>query len=758
MMRKHDEGITFCDSVVSHLRALLTRRDFVGAVECYEANKGHIDTEAGGLGAGEFLHLAAQAFASLTNYPAALRAARTAQALVTAKGDSLPLAEIFITLGGILRDRGELAEAQKAYRDAESIFRRNDCPEGQSRALNHLAGLYFRRTDYRNALTVLMDAVHIARKLDDRQKLAFMMGNIGRLHTFMGDFTEAEKHLKINIELSDELGDDLETLRAHLSLGYVFMQQAEYRQAEQEFEQAGLLVAAVNSPRDEVILLTYLGELKYRVGQNEVSRDLLRKALEKAELIGSGTTLAGRAMRHLAELYVRTGEYRLARKLAARAVGIMEQADEMVELGALKKLLAQVAGSERRPLGRRRSAEARKLFRRAIDILDESGVRWEKAETLVVAGSSEAFDERKRLTYLFRAEEFYARNGITTKLEEVSRLINDLGRFSEQRATVHVKMSDRPELDYLTYCDEIKRIKQQLPMLTRPDLPILITGETGVGKDHLARYYHSVIRPDGPYVAVNCASVPETLLESELFGYHKGAFTGADRNKKGLFEAAHGGVFLLDEIGDMPLLLQAKLLGVLESRKVTPLGGTSQIDIDIILIAATNHILEEMVELGTFRRDLYYRLSGITYHLPPLRERKEDIPLLLEHFMIRRGLLAPGQQPSPDLVRQFLAHDWLGNIRELDNMVNRLEVMSQSVADGDLQEVARSILEPEAAVCSSNGLFDRVEQFERQLITEALLAARGNKSEAARMLGIHEATVRTKLKRYGIRLEGLPPN
>ena len=126
--------------------------------------------------------------------------------------------------------------------------------------------------------------------------------------------------------------------------------------------------------------------------------------------------------------------------------------------------------------------------------------------------------------------------------------------------------------------------------------------------------------------------------------------------------------------------------------------------------------------------------------------------------MIRRSLLAPGQQPSPDLVRQFLAHDWPGNIRELDNMVNRLEVMSQSVADGDLQEVARSILAPEAAVCSSNGLFDRVEQFERQLITEALLAARGNKSEAARMLGIHEATVRTKLKRYGIRLEGLPPN
>jgi len=753
-MTKHDEDKMFCVSVVSHMRALLARRDFVGAVECYEANRGQIDTEACGTDAGEVLHLAAQAFASLTNYAAALKVARTAQALMTAAGDSHALAEVFITLGGILRDRGELAEAQKAYRDAESIFRRHDCPEGQCRALNHLAGLCFRRTDYRNALTILMDAVEIAKKLDDRQKLAFMMGNIGRLQTFMGDFAQAEKHLKINVELSGDLGDDLETMRAHLSLGYVYLQMAEYAQAETQFKKARGLAAVVNSPRDEVILMTYLGELQYRTGKYDESRVVLRKALEQAELIGSGSTLAGRVMRHLAELYVRIGETRLAQKLAAKAIGIMESADNQVELGALKKLLAQVTATGNGKLSERKIREACKLFRRAIDIHDESGVRWEKAETLVAAGSSELFDERTRLTYLFRAEEFYARSGLRSKVELVSRLISELGQFGLEPVTTPAQSPARPELDYLTNCAEIKRIKQQLPRLTRPDLPILITGETGVGKDHLGRYFHSLVRPDGPYVAVNCASVPETLLESELFGYRKGAFTGADGNKKGLFEAANGGVFLLDEIGDMPLALQAKLLGVLESRKITPLGGTSQIDIDIILVAATNQDLEEMVEQGRFRRDLYYRLSGIVYHLPPLRERKEDIPLLLEYFMIRRGLLEAGDQLSPDLAQQFLAHDWPGNIRELDNMVNRLEVMSQSVAEGDLHEVARSILAPEAPVAVSVGLFDRVEQFERQLITEALLAARGNKSEAARMLGIHEATVRTKLKRYSISLEG----
>ncbi len=757
-MTKHDNDNMFCVSVVAHMRPLLARRDFVGAVECYQANQGQIDTRAGGADAGEVLHLTAQAYASLTNYAAALKAARTAQALMTAAGDSRALAEVFITMGGILRDRGELAEAQKAYRDAESIFRRHDCPEGQCRALNHLAGLYFRRTDFRNALAILMDAVEIAKRLDDQQKLAFMMGNIGRLHTFMGDFAQAEKHLTINVELSESLGDDLETMRAQLSLGYVYVQMAEYAQAETQFEKAQRLAAIVNSPRDEIILMTYLGELHRQTGKYDESRSVLRKALEQAELVDSGSTLAGRVMRQLAELYIQIGEARLAQNLAARAISIMESSDNKVELGALRKLMAQVTATSTRKLSERKIAEARKLFRRAIDIHDESGVRFEKAETLVAAGSSEVFDERTRLTYLFRAEEFYARSGLRSKVERVSRLISELGQQGLGPAVPTVKAKARPELDYLTSCAEIKRIKAQLPKLTRPDLPILITGETGVGKDHLGRYFHSLVRPDGPYVAVNCASVPETLLESELFGYHKGAFTGANGNKMGLFEAANGGVFLLDEIGDMPLSLQAKLLGVLESRKVTPLGGTSQIDIDIILVAATNQNLEEMVEQGRFRRDLYYRLTGITYYLPPLRERKEDIPLLLEHLMIRRGLLKAGDQLSPDLVHQFLAHDWPGNIRELDNTVNRMEVMSQLVAEGDLHEVARSILDPESAAVASTGLFDRVEQFERRLITEALLAARGNKSEAARMLGIHEATVRTKLRRYDISLEESAPN
>ena len=217
--------------------------------------------------------------------------------------------------------------------------------------------------------------------------------------------------------------------------------------------------------------------------------------------------------------------------------------------------------------------------------------------------------------------------------------------------------------------------------------------------------------------------------------------------------AANQGVLYLDEIGDMPLVLQAKLLGVLETRRVMPLGSTEEVQLDIKLVVATNNNLEEKVDRGEFRRDLFYRLSGFAFHIPALRERKEDIPLLLAHFMKNSRLLKSNGPPSTELVHQFIEHNWPGNTRELLNKVRQLEVMVELVKEGDLVELSRSIFLPEREQVAQS-LFERVEQLERRMIVEALLASRGNKSEAARMLGIHEATIRTKVRRYQINLEG----
>ncbi|RKX25866.1 MAG: hypothetical protein DRP45_04955 [Candidatus Zixiibacteriota bacterium] len=747
MREQNDRSTAFCESLATYLKSLVTRRDFAKVIECYEANRTMV-TEADDTWAGHVLHQVAKSHASLTNYPAALRAARMAQTKAVSESDRVLLADIFVTLGNILRDTGELSEAEKAFRDAESIFRRNDSPEGQSRALNQLAGLYFRQTNYANALAVLMDAVSIARRLGDNQKLAYMMGNIGRLQTFLGDFVDAEKHLRINVDLSTELGDKIEIARARLSLGYIYLQKADYDNAEQQFNQACSLISVLNAPREEIMYLTYLGELQYRTSQFGDARKTLERAMALAEESVSGTSLAGCAMRHLAELHVRTGSLRTAERLAARSSAIMKKTGDKVEIGALTKIKAQVAAL------RKQAARSCKLFLKAIDLLDESGVRWEKAEALVAAGSSEVFDDRQRMTYLFRAEEFYTRARLDRKLKDIGRRIAELGAFNSDGHSDTAERRNGAVANYITCCEKIRTFKSQLPILGKSDLPVLLTGETGVGKDHLARHFHSLVRPNAPYVAINCASVPETLLESELFGFCRGAFTGADSDKKGLFVTANGGVLLLDEIGDMPLSLQAKLLGVLEMRKVIPLGGVDEVDIDVMLVAATNRNLEEMVEQGTFRRDLYYRLSGVTFQLPPLRERKEDIPLLLEYFVNKYDLAPDGKDIPAEVVRQFIDYDWPGNIRELDNKVRRFDLMAQMASEGDLVDLTRSLFSSDQAVASSNTLFERVEEFERQLIIEALLASRGNKSEAARMLGVHEATVRTKLKRYGIALPG----
>ncbi len=748
MSKKVNHGSEFRRAMEHYMASLIKKRDFAGAVRYYEDNRSELEA-IGDTVAGSIYRRAATAYASFSNYPTALKTARIAQHVVAKQGDSVLLGEVFLTLAGILRDMGEWKEAEKAFRDAESIFRRKDYFDGQSRALNLLAGLFYKAADYKNSLTVLMDAIAVARKLNDRKKLAYMMGNIGRIYTFLGDVSEAQKHLQISIELSTQLSDWPEVARTYLALGYLHIQQGAYDSAEDALDHAYQYLVTTNSQRDEVIYLTYLGELRYLCGRLQEAEQSLERALKLAEEMTPAPALVGRILRHLAELHIRLKNYTSSQRYVSKAMTAMKKIGNKVEIGALWKIKAVIAEANGQ------STEEREYFEKAIKILAEEDVRFEEAQALTAAGSSELFSVRQRLTYLFRAEEFYRRNSAEAKLRELERIINsiDYPIGPAIKATPPISSSHNREQDYLTNCPEIKRFKTQLPFIGRSDLPLLLSGETGVGKDHIAHYFHHLVRPDTPFVSVNCASLPETLLESELFGYLRGAFTGADGDKQGLFVAANGGVLYLDEIGDIPLSLQAKLLGVLETRRVIPLGAVDEVQLDIKLVAATNKDLETMVEQGSFRRDLYYRLSGITFRIPPLRDRKEDIPLLLRYFMQRCRLLNNGDILPSELVHHFVDYDWPGNTRELSNKVKQLKVMVELVEGGDLIELSRSIFSVEIPQAKGT-LFDRVEQLERQLLVEALLASGGNKSKAARILGIHEATVRTKLKRYNITVEG----
>jgi DNA-binding NtrC family response regulator len=289
------------------------------------------------------------------------------------------------------------------------------------------------------------------------------------------------------------------------------------------------------------------------------------------------------------------------------------------------------------------------------------------------------------------------------------------------------------------------------------DATVLIYGETGVGKELLARSIHfSGARRDRPFVAVNCAAIPEELFESELFGFRKGAFTGAHEHRRGHFQMANGGTLLLDEIGEMPLHLQSKLLRVIEEKKVTSVGSDRPVDIDVRFIATTNKDLQAEAERGNFRRDLFYRLSVMPVLIPPLRERPEDIPVLAEHFLeaasrrSKKGVRAI----APESLQALLRYPWPGNVRELENVIERAVIVSK----GDVLAGVERFLSPSGAhapVDLSLPFRDAkarvVEEFERAYVAGLLEAHGGKLTAAAKHADMDPKNFSDKLARYGLR-------
>ena len=303
------------------------------------------------------------------------------------------------------------------------------------------------------------------------------------------------------------------------------------------------------------------------------------------------------------------------------------------------------------------------------------------------------------------------------------------------------------------------RLLETVAQVAPSEATVLITGESGSGKELIAGAIHyNSSRKDGPFVKLNCAAITETLLESELFGHEKGAFTGADRRKEGRFYQAHGGSLFLDEVSEMPLVMQVKLLRVLQEREFTRVGGDKTIQVDVRLIAATNKNLSDLIHQGEFREDLYYRLNVVDMELPPLRRRQEDIPLLAQHFL--KIFAAKNHKQikgfTPRAMDLLIRHDWPGNVRELMNAVERTVVLSRSdyLSEREFPMFAgtadkNSVVLGDTAIVEISGNRP-LEEVEKVTILETLKAAGGNKSETARRLGITRKTLHKKLKAYGV--------
>jgi two-component system NtrC family response regulator len=328
-----------------------------------------------------------------------------------------------------------------------------------------------------------------------------------------------------------------------------------------------------------------------------------------------------------------------------------------------------------------------------------------------------------------------------------------LERMVRSRATKASKpapaAADSVPEDLIGSSNSMREVQKTIGLVADSDATVLITGETGTGKEVVAHTIHRVgARSAGPFMALNCAAIPPDLLESELFGHVKGAFTGAILERKGAFREAHGGTLFLDEIGDMDLAMQAKILRAIQERVVTPVGGRPQ-KIDVRIIAATHRDLEQWVKQGRFREDLFYRLNVVPIELQPLRKRAVDIAPLAEHFLALAS--SPKRQLSDDAVERLVDHAWPGNVRELRNAMERAAVMCRSdiVTAVDLGFLAAPPSNTDASG-NSGDLSSAVEQLERRMIAEALTESKGNRAEAARRLGIHRQLLHAKAEKYGL--------
>lgn len=284
---------------------------------------------------------------------------------------------------------------------------------------------------------------------------------------------------------------------------------------------------------------------------------------------------------------------------------------------------------------------------------------------------------------------------------------------------------------------------------------VMITGESGTGKELIAGViHHNSPRKDGPFVKINCAAITETLLESELFGHEKGAFTGADRRKEGRFYQANQGSIFLDEVSEMPLTMQVKLLRVLQERELTRVGGEKVIPVDVRVIAATNKDLVDLKNKGLFREDLYYRLNVVSLEIPPLTKRRDDIPLLARHFL--EIFVDKNKKEikgfTPKAMDQLIRYDWPGNVRELMNAVERAVVLARTdyLDDQDFSILQPLLQQPAPALSDFDNIDIPLEEVEKAAILRILESVAGNKSEAARRLGITRKTLHKKLKKYGV--------
>ncbi len=680
------------------------------------------------------------------DYHGALGVAGEAYELLRETSEHALLARIQTELARAHQYLGETDRSEREYRDVAASFRRMGDVVGVIDTLNKIAGIRYLRADYDEARRLLDEAWNHAEELDDELRLARISSNIGRIALRQGKFNDAVDKLSISIEKHGKLGNNVSLSRAFLSLALVEIRLANYDSARRNLRNALAIIREHDLKRELAIYFEYRAELLTAMGNLDEALGSIQSAIEQGRGIASDGDLISQSERIKAGILYEMRKYDEAEKSASKALRIAERIDEKLEIAESTKLLAMI--SDRKGA----STDSRQQIEYAIVLLQQLRATYELAECYEQAAELTWLDNSTRIFYRVMATDLLGSIGIESDLVRESK---STSTDKLDRHVFAVTGVSGDSVQIITASKQMRSILRIVDHCKDSDIPILITGETGTGKDLLAKFIHnSSNRSGGPFITVNCSAIPNELAESELFGHVKGAFTNALENRDGLIEAADGGTLFLNEIGELPNSLQAKLLGCLEEKKVIKVGDTVSRPVDFRLITATNRDLEESIETGRFRRDLYFRIAVMTLDLPPLRARREDIMALMKHFMAENGIDIREHDDlfDNDNIMNVIRYRWPGNVRELRNEI-RLVTLE---CDGDPEAVIEALNAklgdplPESQLEFQSGLAGEVASFERERIRQALRSASGVIRKAAKLLKIPEATLRSKIKRLNL--------
>jgi len=623
--------------------------------------------------------------------------------------------------GWMLISTGEFIDAKEALLESYILYKRRDDYKGQAWALSRLASVAHSTGDYDAAIANLEKCIDIYTSHNDHERrrtaamnLAQVLRAGGRLRRSLQHYTDEESYA---------LDADRKSVCQYFLMRSIPIALSNNLDGAREMldKAAPYLDEFV---RERAIYFQYLGWISNLEGDFDGAVRNLGQGLDIALEIAPESTLVSSIKRHMADACVGLGDFEAARKLSGEALAVAERLNERVEIAACHRVYAKLeayAGN----------AEAtRDWFKKSLDMYSMIGSRYELAYTRYLAAISGFYHGGERHALLYLAREYFENEQIEHYVAKINQELKETQPAKSRPAHENNVM---PTI--VCHNPAMVRLVETAKHIAPSNMSVLLTGPTGSGKDLFARFIHHHSGRSGRFVSVNAAAIPENMVESELFGYNRGAFTGAANSTSGWIEEADGGTFYLNEIADSSPELQAKLLDVIENRRIWRLGERREREIDCRIIAATNHDLEKLIDNGRFRLDLYHRLNEIPLDLPALSERSDDIRPLVEYFLKSAGvhITARADRLAVDRLATMLAsRSWPGNIRELEIEVRRLTLLSRG-------SVARML--------ELSTVNRRSKKDETQL---ALERAGWNRREAARALGISESTVRHRIKTFNL--------